>query len=364
MPTHLQAATIRCLAALRGVEVTVITESGIPNWRLECGWSLPDYGNAQIVIGPSSSEQERLLSSIDCFDVNIFSGVVAYPLIARAFHASLNAPTLRGIMSEGADWRGWRGRLRVVRSSTVLRGAREHVAFILAMGHLGETWHHRIGFPKERIFRYGYFPDAPQPSTPLEITSTRTSVVELVFVGQLVRRKGLDILIRALARLERGGWHLTIVGDGAEKRRFMHDAARLGLADCITFLGAVPNSDAMQVVQRSDLLVLPSRWDGWGAVTNEALLRGVPVVCSDYCGSADLLACGWRGTVVRAGKVESLREALQRWVDLGARSAEERRRISEWSAKIAPEQSAKYVLGVIDSARNGGVPPTAPWLES
>jgi glycosyltransferase involved in cell wall biosynthesis len=120
----------------------------------------------------------------------------------------------------------------------------------------------------------------------------------------------------------------------------------------------------MELVGRSDLLVLPSRWDGWGAVTNEALLRGVPVVCSDYCGSADLLADGWRGTVVRAGSVDALLGALQRWVDLGPRPLEERRRIVEWSTKIAPETSARYILGIIYAVRDGGAPPSAPWLET
>ncbi len=364
MPTHLQAATVRCLATLPEVEVTVVAESEIPDWRVGCGWSLPDYGQARLVVNPSYSEQEALLSRVGRFDVNIFSGIAAYPLVGRAFRRSLEVNTISGIMSEGADWRGLQGLMRMLRGRNAVRSARRQIAFVLAIGHLGEEWHDRIGFSADRIFRYGYFPEYEDPSLYPDEDVNPADVFEIVFVGQLIRRKGVDVLLRALAKVRRAPWHLTIVGDGVERHRLTNDAARLGMAKEVTFVGAIPNAEAMRIVRGADLLVLPSRWDGWGAVTNEALLRGVPVVCTDYCGSADLLAADWRGTVVRSGTIEDLRTALQRWVYRGRRTAADRRRIATWSARIRPRCSAEYILKVIRSVQHGGARPAAPWLES
>ena len=112
----------------------------------------------------------------------------------------------------------------------------------------------------------------------------------LIFVGQLIPRKRLDRLLRALAAVRSTDWVFRIIGDGSERRSLEKLALELNLLRRITFTGALDNGAVRNELANADLFVLPSRWDGWGAVVNEALMSGTPVICSSYCGAADLIS--------------------------------------------------------------------------
>jgi glycosyltransferase involved in cell wall biosynthesis len=61
--------------------------------------------------------------------------------------------------------------------------------------------------------------------------------------------------------------------------------------------------------------VLPSRFDGWGAVVNEALMVGTPVICSNRCGASDVIENGRNGYVFEAGSARALRERLRQYCE-------------------------------------------------
>jgi glycosyltransferase involved in cell wall biosynthesis len=113
--------------------------------------------------------------------------------------------------------------------------------------------------------------------------------------------------------------------------------------------------------ENTDLLLLPSRYDGWGAVVNEALMCGVPVVCSDNCGAAELLREPWRGATFKAGSAEDLRMVLRRWMERGKLTKQSRVRIREWSSAIEGAPLARYFVEVVEFVRDGGVRPIPPW---
>src|ERR1051325_5103774 len=106
--------------------------------------------------------------------------------------------------------------------------------------------------------------------------------IEILFVGQLVRRKGVDLLLDALAPLwaEYPTLRLTLIGEGDERAALESQAAASGFRDRVTFAGARPADEVRTRLMAADLLVLPSRWDGWGMVVNEALAAGVPAIVS------------------------------------------------------------------------------------
>ena len=79
-----------------------------------------------------------------------------------------------------------------------------------------------------------------------------------------------------------------MVGDGVERRRIESAMEAKGLEN-ITLLGTRSNSEIPSILLQQDILILPSLYDGWGAVVNEALSCGCYVVCSDHCGAKDLL---------------------------------------------------------------------------
>lgn len=122
----------------------------------------------------------------------------------------------------------------------------------------------------------------------------------LLFVGQLIRRKGLDVLLEALGALGAGAGrlHLLVVGEGPESAALRAQAERLGLARRVTFLPYRDNAGLPELWAAADAFVLPARFDAWPVVVVEALAAGLPVLGTEACGSVrDLVReneSGWR----------------------------------------------------------------------
>ena len=121
--------------------------------------------------------------------------------------------------------------------------------------------------------------------------------LQLVFVGQGYRRKGLDFLLRGLAQVPVQNIELSVVGKDRELKRYRQLAKQLGVERRVHFFG--PRDDTLAFYQLADTLVIPSTYDPFANVTVEALAMGVYVVSSKYNGGSEVLQSG-TGTVIEA----------------------------------------------------------------
>ena len=173
----------------------------------------------------------------------------------------------------------------------------------------------------------------------------------LLFVGQMIRRKGVDVLLDALALLQKSEGAvpaLLLLGEGADLAEFKSQAGRLGLGEQVRFLPYVDNAQLPKFWAAADAFVLPSRFDAWPVVVVEALLAGLPVVGTDACGSVRDLVTPANGFVARAGDVLSLAEALRAAAtrDLAPLAVEARRSV----AHLAPDAVARDFTRVLEQA--------------
>jgi len=140
-----------------------------------------------------------------------------------------------------------------------------------------------------------------------------------LFVGRLAPEKGIDVLLRAFAearqRLPRA--RLWIVGEGPLRAALEEDALRLGLAEAVRFHPALQPDRLPEVYVAADLLCLPSRREMWGAVVNEAMACGRPVVASRMVGAAHDLLSTETGRVVPAEDPTALARAIEEILSLG-----------------------------------------------
>lgn len=130
----------------------------------------------------------------------------------------------------------------------------------------------------------------------------------LVTVGNLVPIKGHRTIIEALVRLP--GFRLLVVGDGSERENLKRLAASLSVADRVTFLQSMPQSELVDCYCAADALVLASRNEGWPNVLLEAMACGTPVVASDIPGVTEIIASPAAGRLFRQGDPVGLADAV------------------------------------------------------
>jgi len=135
----------------------------------------------------------------------------------------------------------------------------------------------------------------------------------ILYVGQLIQRKGLECLLNAYAAV-RDHHHdagLVIVGEGESRRSLERLCADRSIED-VTFTGWVAEDQKLVYYAISDVFVLPTFRDVWGFVVNEAMACGLPVVCTTATGSArDLIFPAVNGFMVEAGHVGQLARAIE-----------------------------------------------------
>lgn len=163
------------------------------------------------------------------------------------------------------------------------------------------------GFPADRI--------TVIPPVPAAIGQAQYlppgEIGRMLFVGQVIRGKGLDLLLDAAAGLH-GEWHLDVVGEGRQLEECRQQAVRLGIAERVHFAGWVPHTELDAWYRRASFTVVPSRWpEPFGMIGLESMSRGRPVVAFDSGGIGDWLAHEVSGLLVRPADVDALRHALQ-----------------------------------------------------
>jgi glycosyltransferase involved in cell wall biosynthesis len=152
------------------------------------------------------------------------------------------------------------------------------------------------------------------PPIPASLAQARPLPVpggnEVLYVGQVIRGKGVDLLLRALERVT-GDWHATIVGTGNHLEKCRGMAAALGIAERVSFTGWVPHDALEAYYGRASVCAVPSRWpEPFGMVGVEAMARGRPVVGFDVGGIPDWLEDGVTGILAPEADSAALAAAI------------------------------------------------------
>ena len=137
---------------------------------------------------------------------------------------------------------------------------------------------------------------------------------------------------------------LELIGDGSERAKLEEYCKEHNL-DCVKFLGTQKQNDVPKLLSSRDVLVLPSIYDGWGAVVNEGLQQGLYMICSDKCGAKDLLLDPRCGVVFHGGDTKDLAEKLKYVNDNIDTIRADKQWRKEWAERcISGEAIAKYMV--------------------
>lgn len=165
-----------------------------------------------------------------------------------------------------------------------------------------------------------------------DVGSAHNETVRVVFVGSLIARKGVDVLLRALESVPAGLLEVELLGDGPARGEL--EAMVPNVHSKVVFSGEVSPSVVTETLRGADILVLPSWSEGRPVVVMEAMAAGVPVVASDIPGTRELVRHEETGLLFAPGDAIELRNALLRL----ARDPAKRREFGESGARSLREQ--------------------------
>ncbi|MFH1172804.1 MAG: glycosyltransferase family 4 protein [Nanoarchaeota archaeon] len=149
----------------------------------------------------------------------------------------------------------------------------------------------------------------------------------IICISRLVKRKGIDYLLRALK--DRKDFHLIIIGDGEERQNLENLANKLGINSRTEFIGAVEHNGVIKYLNKADIFVLPSFAEGMSNALLEAIANGLPVIVTDVGGSKELVKNN--GVIIQPGNEEQLKDAIEKLLS----NEKLRKQMSKESLEIA-----------------------------
>lgn len=227
-------------------------------------------------------------------DVMIISGTYLSPTFRVA---------ARRAQAMGIPWLAWSEPLQDwsgLRRALLGRSRRLFVqaAHVLAIGTRAKEAFLALGVPSPTISLFPYVSDPGRFTVRSPRLETDEGPVRVVYCGSLIKRKNVEILLRALEAASSSRLTLTIVGTGPLQGQLSQLAATLGVSERVSFRGFIAPSDWPGTLATFDALALPSVRDGWGLVIEEALHSAVPVLVSDRVGASDLVQEGVNGRIL------------------------------------------------------------------
>jgi glycosyltransferase involved in cell wall biosynthesis len=365
MPSFHQDDMFSALAQSGDIDLEVIFAEEMTSDRVRLGWKASLSGYRYRFLNGKFSLLQAMRIAVSGRDrLHIVNGIWAEPAFASALCMLAMSGSAFAIYSEAPDpaqtlsW--FKRMLRKTFGKWVARRANG----ILAVSHFAIDFYTQLGAHHERIYPFGYF-RASADRQSVSDASRRQGRTEVIFVGQLIRRKGVDILIEAMQPLfaEYPDLYLTVVGTGEDLPALQALIRQSGTEERITLTGVLPAEQVPARVSAAQALVLPSRWDGWGMVVNEALSVGVPVIVSDRCGVSDLIRHGINGYVFRSEDVEDLRRCLRDFLLKTDDRARLRSEVAITGQTISAKVAARYMIECMNhmtgARRERPIPPWA-----
>lgn len=252
------------------------------------------------------------------------------------------------------DRPGWRDRAKAALRPLVYRVygrlMASRLSGVFAISPAAVSQYRRMGVPPSRIIPFGYFvPEAPRPAREGQ------EGLRLAYLGSFIARKGVDDLIRAVELAGSPRLRLDLYGPGWAGRP---------LPSGVAYRGRLAFGEVQGTLAGYDLVVVPSLFDGWAVVVNEAIQAGTPVIASDAVGAAAMIDT-WRcGHTFPAGDAAALSELLRAVAADPSGCLEWRAQAERLRPLLDPAVAGSYMRQAIAALLDEQAPPPCPWYRT
>ncbi|MCB9721658.1 MAG: glycosyltransferase family 4 protein [Candidatus Omnitrophica bacterium] len=366
IPSHYQSAFFEALDEQDNVDLQVRYFSRTSQSRVAEGWNSSHEIKSFESFTTNSREPEALLETLPDWKtrVHIINSHFSQGLIDLFCAEKVNWchwSELPGIRL--AELLGYRMHLYRTLAPLMLILKRKEGAKIAsyALGAFGQGVLARKSFQAMGVKAHKstdlfYVPDALPAMEPCEqILKFANGRKVFLAVGALCKRKGIDVLLKAFAGLKAEEWCLVLCGLDKANGQYEYLAERLGIREQINFLGAYPSDRIAEVYAAADVFILASRFDGWGAVLNEAASIGLPLIGTDLCGAAwHVIEDGKNGYRVKAGSVQELTDKIRIYIETPHITREQGRYSKElFFREFTPERNAQRLVKALNEWKVG-----------
>ncbi len=227
---------------------------------------------------------------------------------------------------------------------------KENPPYVLCAGSYVASDYARIGYPKDRFLKWGYFPDIPTES--FEEIKSKKERNSIIWVGRFIPLKHPEYVIELAEYLREHNKTFTIkmigVGELFEDVKRVIEEKNLG--DAVQLMGSMAPEQVLEMFRSSEIALITSdRHEGWGAVVNEALGSGcVAVACKQMGSVSYLIKQNENGLVYEYGKKKVFFEEVSNILD----NPDEKDRIAYnayqsiqnlWNYKVAAKRLLEFV---------------------
>lgn len=355
--------------SLQGAQLGIDREFGV-----EVAWDIPLLEDYPWVHVPNCSPKPGLKHFFGSINPGLwqlvstggFDAVVAYTgyacasfWIAMAAAKAVGKPLLFGTDAttlrprNGQRWKGW---LKQFLLPSIFRIADVVIAPSTATAQLIYS----LGIPDERVVLTPYVVDnnwwvEQTKNVDRAVARARWNIPDgahvVLFCAKLQPWKRPQDVLRAFAKVSMTDSYLVFAGSGCLQAELEAEAKVLGVAERVRFLGFVNQSQLPAVYKAADLFVLPSEYEPFGVVVNEAMLCGCAVVVSDRVGaSCDLVRHGETGFIYPSGNADALAEILRDVLPdrdrLKQMREAARKRMETWS----PQENVEALIHAVKQA--------------
>lgn len=362
MPSHHQTAFFKALSDRKDIDLRIRYYKMISDDRKKLGWD------------------DHTLFSYEKYTDNIDDAINSLVDWKERIHIipGISSPFLRELINmaivENVKWIHWSERAGIGLAGLLhfnyslinlfyplflrLKGYRKYSKQInqyalgaFAIGKLAKEDFLNWGVENQKIELLSYSLAALDKTKKVSIALKKKDEItfSFMYIGSLDERKGIDVLIKAFGKLNSSDhWNLILVGDDRSNGIYMKQVEELGLIDRVKFTGVIDSSKINEYLNQADVFILPTRFDGWGAVLNEAASLKKAMISTNQAGAAyHLIKDGENGYMVKAGDINELSKAMKFYIDNPEKINTHGEKSFEILQKYTPEENAKLFVSTI-----------------
>ena len=221
-----------------------------------------------------------------------FKGLVGNKLIIESLGSDINALMTKPLHKRQMKWAFKKATFVTGKSQALVTAIHSHTSRVNA----------------EVVYNGVDFESFTLRSSPV-FTSAE---IKLVFIGSVIKTKGIFELIDAIALLKKQNCtiNLNLLGAGAQMKDLEERISQLGVADSVNLVGPIPHDSLMNFIHDSDALILPSYREGVPNVVMESLSTGTPVIVTKVGGIPEVVQENTNGVFINALSGEGVMEAI------------------------------------------------------